>query len=285
MSSTACQLIRDYARPEDVRPTGESARLESIPGVKAVIFDVYGTLFLSGSGDIGLTAKGDQDKAMTLALQDEGIVTTPAMKLADRMNQMIREDHARSKAEGIAHPEIEVRRLWKALLSQTGLKLDEDAIERITVRYESLVNPVWPMPDALQTLLTVRDLGFVMGIVSNAQFYTPPLFEALFERSLESLGFRKDLCLWSYLEGEAKPSTRLFAKLAEQLAKEEVVPDAVLYVGNDMRNDIATAAEVGFRTALFAGDERSLRWREEDKIEVVPDLVITSLSQLLECLT
>ena len=50
-----------------------------------------------------------------------------------------------------------------------------------------------------------------------------------------------------------------------------------------MRNDIATASAVGFRTALFAGDRRSLRWRTEDGIKTQPDVVLTELSQILNC--
>ena len=40
--------------------------------------------------------------------------------------------------------------------------------------------------------------------------------------------------------------------------------ERVLFVGNDMLNDVAAAAAVGLRTALFAGDQRSLRLREKD---------------------
>ena len=53
-----------------------------------------------------------------------------------------------------------------------------------------------------------------------------------------------------------------------------------------MLNDIRTATELGLRTVLFAGDGRSLRWRREDPRVAghVPDLVVTNLSQLADCL-
>jgi putative hydrolase of the HAD superfamily len=58
---------------------------------------------------------------------------------------------------------------------------------------------------------------------------------------------------------------------------------SVLYVGNDMRNDIVPAASVGFNTALFAGDQRSLRLRESDADcrNVTPDVIVTDLRQLI----
>jgi len=52
-----------------------------------------------------------------------------------------------------------------------------------------------------------------------------------------------------------------------------------------MRNDMGPAARLGFRTALFAGDARSLRRREGDPwcAGIVPDLVVTDLVDLLHC--
>jgi putative hydrolase of the HAD superfamily len=51
-----------------------------------------------------------------------------------------------------------------------------------------------------------------------------------------------------------------------------------------MLNDIYPAKNTEFKTALFAGDSRSLRLRQEDKRceDLLPDIVITDLIQLLE---
>jgi len=56
----------------------------------------------------------------------------------------------------------------------------------------------------------------------------------------------------------------------------------VLYVGNDVRNDVAPARSCGCRTALFAGDRRSLRERsdEPDCAGVRADVTLTALEQL-----
>ena len=66
-----------------------------------------------------------------------------------------------------------------------------------------------------------------------------------------------------------------------------IAPAQVLLVGNDMLNDVLPAWKTGMRTALFAGDERSLRLREGDpRLDVFgPDLVLTDLGQLPEGLT
>ena len=61
---------------------------------------------------------------------------------------------------------------------------------------------------------------------------------------------------------------------------------SVLYLGNDMLNDILPADRAGFQTALFAGDARSLRLRKDDPRcqGLAADLVITDLMQLVELL-
>ena len=45
--------MRALCRPLLPEPSGERARLVPLPGIRAVLFDVYGTLLISGSGDIG----------------------------------------------------------------------------------------------------------------------------------------------------------------------------------------------------------------------------------------
>ena len=74
----AVELIRSLSSPMTVKTTGEEPQVEVISGIKAVIFDIYGTLFLSGSSEISLGESDQKDHAMTEVLQDEGIVTSPA---------------------------------------------------------------------------------------------------------------------------------------------------------------------------------------------------------------
>ena len=123
-----------------------------------------------------------------------------------------------------------------------------------------------------------------MGIISNAQFYTPWLFRWFLNEDPQGLGFDSDLIFYSYCYETAKPSATLFEMAAGRLADRGIQPNAVLYLGNDMRNDIYPARNAGFQTALFAGDNRSLRLRAEDPRcrDLKPDLVVTDLGQLIQ---
>jgi putative hydrolase of the HAD superfamily len=121
-----------------------------------------------------------------------------------------------------------------------------------------------------------------VGIVSNAQFYTPLVLEHLLKRDLKSLGISPEMQVYSYRLGHAKPSPMLFDAARRSLATLDISPRQTLYVGNDMLNDVWAARQAGLQTALFAGDARSLRRRSDDPRcrDLEPDLVITDLGQL-----
>ncbi len=137
------------------------------------------------------------------------------------------------------------------------------------------------MPHAVSTVDQLQQLGLKTGLITNAQFYTPLLFDALIGRSIHDLGFDPDLCAYSFIELKAKPGTALFQKVVNGLNDANIQPHEALYVGNDMLNDIKPAAKVGFKTVLFAGDQRSLRLRPDHQI-TAPDAIITSLEQILD---
>ena len=139
------------------------------------------------------------------------------------------------------------------------------------------------MPGLMETLEALRSREVLLGIISNAQFYTSYTIQALLGKTPEELGFQAEFCIWSFLEGEGKPSPALFVKLQQRLLKAGIYPQEVLYVGNDILKDIMPASSVGWKTALFAGDKRSLRLRREDQrvASVQADYVIDDLRQLL----
>ena len=103
----------------------------------------------------------------------------------------------------------------------------------------------------------------------------------------EDLGFQPELCVWSFQLLEAKPSLNLFRSVIVWLYQQHgILPGEILYVGNDTLNDIWPATQFGLKTVLFAGDQRSLRLRENDErcLTLKPDVIITNLAQLSQVL-
>jgi putative hydrolase of the HAD superfamily len=139
----------------------------------------------------------------------------------------------------------------------------------------------------LKLIQACQSAGLVLGIISNAQFFTPYLFQWFFRQSTDQLGFHPELTIFSYQCGRAKPSPELFQKARLQLEKMGIAAGRVVFIGNDMRNDILPARNTGFQTVLFAGDARSLRLHEEDPVcsRAQADLVDTDLEHLLSYLS
>ncbi len=286
---TLSRLLLDRSSPMQPVPTGEAPRRPPMEGIRAVVFDLYGTLFISRSGDLSLTGHDDPEDALRNALEQAGVASLPAnANLSERFLGTIRNHQDKRRKAGIEYPEVDIRLVWRDFLeglAADGLHRpppDEETLLRLAVDYECRINPVWPMPGLRDTLSQLQHAGLTLGIVSNAQFLTPLMFPALLGASPETLGFTADCCIYSFQEGEAKPSVRLFERLLARLSEHRIKPAEVLYVGNDLRNDVWPAGRRGLRTALFAGDRRSLRWREDDPRvrHVQPDAVITELLQI-----
>lgn len=269
-------LIRSLSAPLDPRPTDAVPDIAPLPGIRALLFDVYGTLVISASGDIGLAGEHDAPSAFSAALDAAGI-EAPVGAGPAWIEQAIRASHTERKARGIPFPEVDIREIWRQVVDT------QSDPSRLAVEYECRVNPVWPMPGLAQMLRDLRRRPLVLGIVSNAQFYTPLMLESFLGAPLTDLGFDAACCAWSYRLLEAKPSTRIYEEALAGLERiHGITPGEVLSVGNDMRNDIWPASLTGCHTALFAGDARSLRLRKDDPrcADVVPDRIITDLRQI-----
>ena len=243
-----------------------------------MMFDVYGTLFISESGDIGVLKGSLAESGQVSALLTEFGISRDSRAVLEAFFDEIDHTHARMKKTGASFPEVCIDDIWMSVIGTR----DRMWARRFAARFENIVNPVYPMPHLAAVLKKLQENKMVMGIISNAQFYTPLLFHWFLGGTPEHLGFDKDLLIWSYEKGMAKPDQRLFEDAASKLAARGIVPENVLYLGNDMKNDIYPAHRQGFRTALFAGDARSLRLREEVPYlkKLVPDAVLTDLAQL-----
>ena len=275
----AKKSIQKYVRRLEPIPTVLAPVGDLSHDIRCVLFDIYGTLFISGSGDISL-AKQNSPKLeeIKFLLAEYEIQKTPRA-LLDELRDAIKARHKDLHDKGVEFPEIQIDRIWQQVLQSDN----QDSIRQFAAKFELISNPVYPMPDLADLLSTCRQHGILMGIISNAQFYTPYLFNWFLESDPQGLGFSPDLIFYSYIFEMAKPSAILFEMAAEKLKEKKIQPSSALYIGNDMLNDIYPARNTGFQTALFAGDERSLRLRTDDPRcrGLKPDLVVTDLGQLM----
>lgn len=275
-------LVASYLQPMAPIPTSMKARGALEAPIQCLLCDIYGTLLISGSGDLGVAPVEQPAMAgLRELLARYGFDISPEA-LLERLRRTVAESHAHARKQGVDFPEVRIEEIWRALWPLA----DAGVIRRFAVEFELVVNPVWPMPHLTEMLAACRERNLRLGIVSNAQFFTPVLFEWLLGASLGELGFDASLIVLSYRHGVAKPSDRLFQKVLRQLRAAGIAPRRTAYIGNDMRKDIVPAARAGFQTVLFAGDARSLRLegRLGSAGEAMPDLVVTDLRELISFL-
>jgi len=271
--------LRHHIIPLSPLPTSLNASGKLEERIQCILFDVYGTLFISGSGDISLARQQARHiQKLNNLLSRYQIKKKPQIVLDDFFTA-INIEHKRLSKTGVDFPEVEIDRIWAHVLEIEEL----DAVRAFAVEFELMVNPVYPMPNLESMLSSLKKINVLMGIISNAQFFTPYLFNWFLNSSPEDLGFKPDLIFYSYKSGHAKPSPFMFDAAAKNLRNMDIPVHSVLYIGNDMLNDIYPAKTVGFKTALFAGDARSLRLRENHPQcqSLYADIVITDLIQVL----
>ena len=270
--------INQYLRPLAPLPTSLSAGGDLRQRIECILFDIYGTLFISGSGDINLGQQNAPPYEQIQQLLTQYAISQSPQAILEKLYASIETRQGVLRSRGVDHPEVIIEQIWRQVL-----KIDDPSIiKQFAVEFELIANPVGPMPNLASMLSACRQKDLLMGIISNAQFYTPFLFKWFLNSEIEDLGFDPGLLFYSYQYEVAKPSPALFKMAAEKLRLKGIQPSAVLFVGNDMLNDIYPANAVGFQTALFAGDRRSLRLRTDDSLcaDLRPELVLRDLGQL-----
>lgn len=249
-------------------PTDLPPRIVKLQDIRAVIIDIYGTLVISSSGEVGTADENDQD------------------------NQLVRQEieriNSKRKSELNPRPEVEILDVWRTVLAQTDRQPIADqpaAVAEIATRYEARTNPTSPMPGGNEVLTELHRSDIQLGIVSNAQFYTIPLVEDVIGGPLVKR-FELDFCHFSNRYRSSKPGTLMFDRLVQAMRRRGIEPGQAIYVGNDMLNDVYAANQAGLKTALFAADARSLRLREDHAAcaDLSADVVLTHWDQLLQCL-
>lgn len=287
---TISKIIQSLSKPLEFTPTNVKPKLKKISGIRAAIFDIYGTLLISNVGRNSLSESAlANENAIREALGAANFeILEPEVKLSEVYAEYVDGHYGIRRSEGIQYPEINIMDVWQDFLNELFTQgvidgdLTEKSIRRVILNYECRVNPVWPRPGSLEFLRNLQDKDICSGVISTAQFYTPLTLETLYQNSLETLGFKRSLCIWSFEHKKIKPSASLFELCTSRLHDIGISPEETLYIGNDMRCDIIPANNVGFKTALFAGDAISYNnsSSEEDINACKPTIIFTKFDQL-----
>jgi putative hydrolase of the HAD superfamily len=281
-------------------PTLLKPYIRKDPSIRAFIFDVYGTLLISASGDINESILSTENLNMALNVSDIQLIVNTSdqqqilTEILEEFKQSVTKYHDNTRTEDRPYPEIDILQIWNQIIinNQHRKRLKPNgplSIKCFTFIFEVLSNRIYPMPGMKEVLNHLAKKDFPLGIISNAQFYTPVILNFFMHNTIieteQVLPFDPDLTVFSYKYMRSKPDAYLFELLKEQCRqKYGIYDDEILFIGNDLFRDVYPAHLAGFKTVLFAGDTKSLRLRQ-DKPElrkIVPDFIITDLHQLLD---
>lgn len=277
---------------------------EPLAGIRAVAFNVYGTLLRIADGQ--LLVQHPQPLRMEIALEKTikefnmwNSMTrqpgAPSKGMLVRYNRALDEQQLSTKHAIGDQPEVDSALLWMRmirLLQQKEYSYDQSSYgnleqysEKVAYFFHSCLQGYEAEEGALQ-VLRILSSGKSLGLLADAQRFTPVQMLRAFRRqgtlpALEDL-FDPQLITFSYREGIRKPSKSLFRRALDRFRRAGLAASQILYVGTRLRDDLAVAKEAGMRTALLAVDQTSLAATREELAdpELRPERVLTSLAQV-----
>jgi len=296
------------AAPEADRPKARP-HLSRLKGIKAVLWNVYGTLLSISGGELYFEhpRKLVMDVALDKTVQEFkmwGSMTRkpgqPCEYLRQIYSQVVAEQMMGVTTGGERHPDVAAERVWEAIvkkLLQKDYKWDagffgalNEFSRKIAYFFHTSLQATACYPGAAEGLRAVSRAGLLQGLLGEGQCFTAVQLQrglATQDRdaSLDEW-LPPDMRLLSFEVLSKKPSDRLFRHALQKLSEKGVAPSSVLHVGSRVLLDLAPARRLGMKTALFAGDRSSLQATPEQLKDPAsrPDVLLTELTQIAEVL-
>ena len=289
------------------RPVKAVPSIKPLRGIKAVTWNVYGTLLRITDGDLLLLPQQQlrMQVALEKTIQEFNMWQSMSRKpgapweyLLSQYKDLFEEMQLTAPAKKGDVGQVDSTRLWRKLISrleQKEYQYDADVFgdadeyaEKVAYFFHSCLQGVAAMSKGAAVVKAVTEAGFAQGLLADAQSFTlVQLLRALHSPTklrLPPVGrlFTPGCVVLSCDVGVRKPSRTLFATAVEAFSRIGLAPQEVLYVSNRLRDDLAMAKQVGLRTALFAGDKHSLQASAKELVQpdFKPDRLLTELTQI-----
>lgn len=298
-----------WPAPPKMEPVRAQPHLDPIPGIRVVLWNLYGTLLRIADGELlhEVPDRLRMEVALDKTIREFNMWYSMTRKPGAPWEYMsviyrrIVEDMQliSTRRKGDVR-EVDSAKAWRKVLDKLMQKeyaYDEaqygdldDLSEKIAYYFHKSLQGHAAAPESARTLTTIADAGLHQGLLADAQcFSVAQLLSDLRDQEpttpLATL-FRSDLGTLSYLLGVRKPSLSLFAAAYRKVKALGVEPEQVLYIGSRVAGDLAVAKSVGFHTAVYAGEKLGLSLTAADlqNPETCPDRLLTKLGQVRDVL-
>jgi FMN phosphatase YigB (HAD superfamily) len=277
-----------------------------LDGIKAVTFNVYGTLLAISTGQLLFEhpTKFIMDLALEKTVQEYkmwGSMSRKPGQPSEYMGQLYSKSLLELRmvpTRGEKHPEIVAERIWEKIvkmLLQKDYQFDagffgslNEYSRKIAFFFHASLQGTACYDSAAGLLKRLHDREITVGLIADAQSFT--LVQLQRGLAAQDAAARvddwvaKDLRILSFEVGAKKPSERLFKQALTAIEEKGLKPHQVLHVGSSIAHDIMPAKKLGLHTALFAGDKASLAATAEQLKDPAtrPDALMTKLAQVVD---
>jgi hypothetical protein len=293
------------APPEVDRPKARPY-LVRLPQVRAVLWNVYGTLLRIAGGELWFEHPQAfvMDAALDKTIQEFkmwGSMSRKPGQPADYLKQLYSQVLTEQRSVpggGEKYPEVVAERVWEALIKkllQKDYKFDagffgslNEFSRKVAYFFHASLQTTACYDGAAIAMRQVVESGLKQGLLGDAQGFTRVQLRRSLAAQDKELVLDKlldeDLVILSHEVRGRKPSERLFRHAVTALNKQGIAPNEVLHVGARIQLDLVPARRAGMRTGLFAGDRNSLQATAEQLKEPAsrPDVLLTELSQIID---
>ncbi|MEY2725497.1 MAG: hypothetical protein RLZZ458_1364 [Planctomycetota bacterium] len=285
-------------------PVAATPSIRPLPGIRAVLWDVYGTLLRISEGRFTLlpTEEIRLQIALDKTIHEFNMWNhmyrkpgPPWQSMIGVYRSTIERLQMRASARG-DFTEVNLVDVWLALtekLFEKNYIIDEEQYgdvgefaEKVAYFFHSSLQGLEARPGSAAALADVSGRGLLQGLLADAQPFTfvqflrevaadgplPPLYEL----------FTPSTLLFSTAFGIRKPSRGLFQKAVDQLRGEGIRSEEILHISCRLMTDLVPAKAVGMKTALLVTERSGLELSMDvlKAPETRPDRLLTDLSQI-----
>lgn len=243
----------------------------ALPTIRGVLFDLGNTLIPFGQREMD---------AVNDALLAFVVAEAPGADAAAARAALLATLRDLNRGRIATNRESDPRDVIRRTLAALGVTVDEEdhVVRGFEAYRKAFLAAVTPGPGMRETLRAVRDSGRKTGLLSNYS-HAPAIHDALVVLGIRGL---LDAVVVSGDVGIVKPHPEIFLAAAARLGLD---PEAILFVGDNPRADIAGAAAVGMRTA-WVTEHLAGRYvfedPDENEADVEPDITLSRLIDLRE---
>ena len=294
-----------WPRVPAAKPVAAKPSIDHLPGIKAVLWDVYGTLLRTPDG--GFTLFPEQEIRLQVALEKtihefnmwNSMYRKPGPPWQSMINQY------RDYAERLAmagtkrkgdFTDVNLVFVWRGIIDrlfdkeyvyETETYGDTDAFsEKVAYFFHRNLQATEAREGAATAVQELRETGVRQGLFGNGQSFTMvQVATALAEQGfIPGLGesFPPGNNLLSYQMGVRTPSRSLYNQICAQFAGQGIEASEIMYVSCRLETDLASAKAVGMKTAVLVCEKNGLEATANllKDPQTRPDRLLTDITQI-----